>query len=116
MIVPQWLESVNKPVLVMSILVYPLIDTIRVFTIRAIKGTSPFAADRNHIHHRLIAHGLSHAKSVLTLYLYNIVVVVSVVLINPKDPTVSFFVAVSIAGSLIAIPFLIKVKDPNRLQ
>ena len=51
-VVPDWLASLNKPVLVMSILVYPLIDTIRVFTIRALKGVSPFLADRNHIHHQ----------------------------------------------------------------
>ena len=113
--VPDWLASVNKPVLVMSILVYPLIDTIRVFTIRAIKGTSPFSADRNHIHHRLISLGLNHSKTVLTLYLYNIIVVVSIVLINPKNPTVSLIVAFSIAFILMAIPFLIKVKKADNL-
>ena len=114
-VIPDWLASVNKPVLVMSILVYPLIDTIRVFTIRAIKGNSPFSADRNHIHHRLIALGLNHSQTVLTLYLYNIIVVLSIVLINPKNPTVSFIAAVSIAFALMAIPFLIKAKKTDRL-
>ena len=114
-VVPDWLASVNKPVLVMSILVYPLIDTIRVFTIRVIKGTSPFLADRNHIHHRLITLGLNHSKAVLTLYLYNIIVVLSTVLINPKSPTLSFLVAVSIAFTLMAIPFLIKAKKTDNL-
>jgi len=114
-VVPNWLASVNKPVLVMSILVYPLIDTIRVFTIRAIKGTSPFLADRNHIHHRLIALGLNHAKAVLILYLYNIIVVLAIVFINPKDPTLSLIAAVSIAFTLMAIPFLLKVKKADNL-
>jgi UDP-N-acetylmuramyl pentapeptide phosphotransferase/UDP-N-acetylglucosamine-1-phosphate transferase len=114
-VVPDWLASVNKPVLVMSILVYPLIDTIRVFTIRTFRGTSPFLADRNHIHHRLIALGLNHTKAVLTLYLYNVIVVVSLVLISPQNPTISFFVAISIASGLIAIPFLIKIKK-TKLQ
>ncbi len=114
-VVPDWLASVNKPVLVMSILVYPLIDTIRVFTIRVIKGTSPFLADRNHIHHRLITLGLNHSKAVLTLYLYNIIVVLSTVLINSKSPTLSFLVAVSIAFTLMAIPFLIKAKKTDNL-
>lgn len=114
-VVPDWLASVNKPVLVMSILVYPLIDTIRVFTIRTFRGTSPFLADRNHIHHRLIALGLNHTKAVLTLYLYNVIVVVSLVLISPQNATISFFVAISIASGLIAIPFLIKIKK-TKLQ
>jgi UDP-GlcNAc:undecaprenyl-phosphate/decaprenyl-phosphate GlcNAc-1-phosphate transferase len=114
-VVPNWLASVNKPVLVMSILVYPLIDTIRVFTIRALKGVSPFLADRSHIHHRLIALGLNHAKTVLILYLYNIIVVLSIVLISPKNPTLSLVVAVSIAFTLMAIPFLIKAKKADNL-
>ncbi len=114
-VVPDWLASLNKPVLVMSILVYPLIDTIRVFTIRALKGVSPFLADRNHIHHRLIALGLNHAKAVLILYLYNIIVVVSVVFINPKNPTMALVVAVLIAFILMAISFLIKAKKSENL-
>ena len=114
-VVPNWLASLNKPVLVMSILVYPLIDTIRVFTIRALKGVSPFLADRNHIHHRLIALGLNHAKAVLTLYLYNIIVVLSVVFINPKNPTMALVVAVLIAFILMAISFLIKAKKSENL-
>ena len=115
-VVPDWLASLNKPVLVMSILVYPLIDTIRVFTIRALKGVSPFLADRNHIHHRLIALGLNHAKAVLILYLYNIIVVVSVVFINPKNPTMALVVAVLIAFILMAISFLIKAKKSENLK
>jgi len=115
-VVPNWLASLNKPVLVMSILVYPLIDTIRVFTIRALKGVSPFLADRNHIHHRLIALGLNHAKAVLILYLYNIIVVVSVVFINPKNPTMALVVAVLIAFILMAISFLIKAKKSENLK
>ena len=34
-----------------SILVVPLLDTLRVFSIRLTKGRSPFIPDRNHIHH-----------------------------------------------------------------
>ncbi|HTM93734.1 MAG TPA: MraY family glycosyltransferase [Flavisolibacter sp.] len=43
-----------------SILVVPLLDTLRVFSIRIAKGKSPFVPDRNHIHHLLLDRGLSH--------------------------------------------------------
>ncbi|MBO9683108.1 MAG: undecaprenyl/decaprenyl-phosphate alpha-N-acetylglucosaminyl 1-phosphate transferase [Flavisolibacter sp.] len=43
-----------------SILVVPLFDTLRVFSIRIAKGKSPFVPDRNHIHHLLLDRGLSH--------------------------------------------------------
>ena len=59
-------------VLAMSLLAYPLVDTLRVFTLRASRGQSPFNPDRNHIHHRLMMLGWSHAKVSATLYLYTV--------------------------------------------
>jgi len=43
-----------------SILVVPLLDTLRVFSIRIAKGRSPFIPDRTHIHHMLLDRGLNH--------------------------------------------------------
>ncbi|MGZ8558640.1 MAG: MraY family glycosyltransferase [Chitinophagaceae bacterium] len=44
-----------------SILIVPLLDTLRVFAVRIFKGCSPFTPDRNHIHHLLMDWGLGHA-------------------------------------------------------
>lgn len=44
-----------------SILIVPLLDTLRVFAVRISKGCSPFTPDRNHIHHLLIDWGLGHS-------------------------------------------------------
>ena len=49
-----------------SILIVPLLDTLRVFSIRIYKGRSPFAPDRNHIHHLLLDRGLSHSAVTLS--------------------------------------------------
>mgnify|MGYP000039689494 CR=1 FL=1 len=59
----------------MSILVYPLIDTLRVFILRILQGNSPFKADKNHIHHKFEKMGIGHRKTALTLFFFNIVVV-----------------------------------------
>ncbi len=64
--------NVSNPVFAIAALIYPLTDTLRVFIIRAIKGQSPFSADRNHLHHRLIDCGCSHVKTVLIIYLFTI--------------------------------------------
>lgn len=48
-----------------SILIVPLLDTLRVFAIRIFKGCSPFTPDRNHIHHLLLNRGLGHAAITL---------------------------------------------------
>lgn len=52
--------SVSALPLVFSILVIPVVDTIRVFILRVNKNKSPFDADRNHLHHILLDLELSH--------------------------------------------------------
>lgn len=52
--------DMNKILFVISILAYPIIDIIRVFFLRILKGKSPFVADRNHIHHILLYKFKSH--------------------------------------------------------
>ncbi|NJK88168.1 MAG: undecaprenyl/decaprenyl-phosphate alpha-N-acetylglucosaminyl 1-phosphate transferase [Myxococcales bacterium] len=46
----------------------PLLDTTLAFVRRVLKKMSPFDADREHVHHRLLDLGLSHRNAVLTLY------------------------------------------------
>ena len=63
------------PVVTLAILVIPLFDTLRVFTIRILQGKSPMSADRNHIHHLLLSLGFSHNQTTLSLVSFNVVVV-----------------------------------------
>jgi UDP-N-acetylmuramyl pentapeptide phosphotransferase/UDP-N-acetylglucosamine-1-phosphate transferase len=63
--------------LVSAILIIPVFDTLRVFTLRIFRGKSPFTADSNHIHHRLLSLGLSHVQATLVLASVNVVFVVS---------------------------------------
>lgn len=48
-----------------SILIIPLLDTLRVFAIRIFNGRSPFTPDKNHIHHLLLNWGLGHSAVTL---------------------------------------------------
>jgi UDP-GlcNAc:undecaprenyl-phosphate GlcNAc-1-phosphate transferase len=63
------------PVVTLSILVIPLFDTLRVFTIRILQGRSPMSADRNHIHHLLLSLGFNHSQTNLTLVTFNVIAV-----------------------------------------
>ena len=47
----------------------PIFDTIMVMFIRIYNKQSPFNADRNHLHHKLLDHGYKHYHSVLIIYL-----------------------------------------------
>ncbi|QJD97564.1 undecaprenyl/decaprenyl-phosphate alpha-N-acetylglucosaminyl 1-phosphate transferase [Mucilaginibacter robiniae] len=50
-----------------AVTIVPVFDTLRIFTIRIMRNESPFKADRNHIHHRLLFVGMNHTKATLTL-------------------------------------------------
>lgn len=66
---------VSKPVFAVAALIYPLLDTLRVFIIRALKGQSPFLADRNHLHHKLIDCKYSHKKTVIIIYTFTVITI-----------------------------------------
>jgi UDP-N-acetylmuramyl pentapeptide phosphotransferase/UDP-N-acetylglucosamine-1-phosphate transferase len=65
-------KVLSVPVVTIGILIVPLFDTIRVFAIRLLNKKSPFAPDRNHIHHILLDQGYSHAQTTLLLGAFNI--------------------------------------------
>jgi UDP-N-acetylmuramyl pentapeptide phosphotransferase/UDP-N-acetylglucosamine-1-phosphate transferase len=68
-----------SPAIALGILFVPLFDTSRVFLLRMLAGKSPFAPDKNHIHHRLLALGFSQINTVLLLGLLNMIVIVFVI-------------------------------------
>jgi UDP-N-acetylmuramyl pentapeptide phosphotransferase/UDP-N-acetylglucosamine-1-phosphate transferase len=59
-----------------SILVVPLLDTLRVFSLRIAKGKSPFVPDRSHIHHLLLDRGLSHRSVTVSCVGLNVAFIV----------------------------------------
>jgi len=67
------------PAVAFGILILPLFDTLRVFTMRILKGNSPFYPDRNHIHHLLIDSGLSHMQATSALVMVNMLFIFMVV-------------------------------------
>jgi UDP-GlcNAc:undecaprenyl-phosphate GlcNAc-1-phosphate transferase len=68
----QLFFSMPKFSLIFSILAIPLYDTLRIFCLRILNNKSPFAADANHIHHRLLKIDLSHSIAVIKIIAANI--------------------------------------------
>lgn len=67
-VITQKVNPALSPVLPLLIFGLPVIDTVTVMTRRMLSGRSPFAPDKNHIHHRLLAIGFSHYETVVLLY------------------------------------------------
>ncbi len=75
--------ALQAPVAVIfGIMIVPIFDTLRVFTIRIAKGRSPFSPDRNHLHHMIIDSGMSHLQATITLALLNLSFVLMVFYLN----------------------------------
>ena len=68
-----------SPAVALGILFVPLFDTLRVFVLRMMAGQSPFAPDKNHVHHRVLAMGFSQITTVLLLGMLNGLVILFVI-------------------------------------
>lgn len=80
-----------------AILIVPLLDTLRVFSIRILKGNSPFTPDRNHVHHLLLDRGLSHAAVTFTCVSINIGFIVLAYLGKSLGPNYLLLIMLSIS-------------------
>ena len=98
-----WMH-VSKPVYAISALAYPLLDTFRAFVIRAFRGQSPFVADRNHIHHKLLDCKYSHKKTVIIIYSFSLVTIgASLLTYFFTTPTYSLLTVIFTGSIFLAI-------------
>jgi UDP-GlcNAc:undecaprenyl-phosphate/decaprenyl-phosphate GlcNAc-1-phosphate transferase len=49
------------------IIIVPLVDTLRIIVLRLLRGQSPFAPDKSHIHHSMMRLGMTHSEATLIL-------------------------------------------------
>ena len=114
----EWIKQLNKPVLTMSIMAYPLMDTLRVFILRVFRGISPFKADKNHIHHYFERTGIGHAKTSLIIFVFCLFVVCCQVVfqtqLNVVNPTLILILQILLASILMLVIYLIVKKTSNR--
>lgn len=104
----------NAPVFILALISYPLLDTLRVFVVRVKNGHSPFRADRNHIHHRLLDLGLSHKFATLILVFYTIIVTTIAYALRDMSINAAFAIMLPVCILFVAIPFIIPRKTSLR--
>jgi len=111
----------SAPAVSFGILIYPLVDTIRVFIIRMLQFKSPFTADKNHLHHRLLTLGFSHKRATYTIISINILFIIPLFALQHIGiiPLMGFIIITS--GVLFMTPaffiyrrHLIKKNDPHQ--
>ncbi|MFC7220555.1 MraY family glycosyltransferase [Streptomyces polyrhachis] len=93
-------------VLPLTILMVPIADLVLAVVRRTWKGQSPFAADRGHLHHRLLEMGHSYMRAVLLMYFGAALVAFGMVAFSVQFDQVwilSVVVGLSAAGMLVLL-------------
>ena len=79
----------------------PIMDTFWIVIRRVASGRSPFAADRNHIHHRLLDLGLSHRGTVLLIYVVCVLLAVLSLVLSGRNQMYAFLGLVVLFGLVL---------------
>jgi len=95
----------NAPLIAIAILIVPLFDTARVFTIRIVNNRGPFSPDRNHIHHVLIDFwGLSHKQASFIIGCFNLLFVLLFIILG--STTKNIWMVMILVGSVVILGYI----------
>ncbi|MBK6282659.1 MAG: hypothetical protein IPF54_08320 [Draconibacterium sp.] len=102
------------PAVSFAVIIVPLIDTLRVMIIRIRNKKSPFEADNNHIHHRLLLLAPSHLTVTMVIVAANIFIIAFAYFINRLvlNINIQFFLIFLVGIISSQIPALI-IKAKN---
>lgn len=106
-----------SPAVSFAIVIVPLIDTLRVMVIRIAERKSPFTADNNHIHHKLLSLESSHLKVTLIIVAANVVIVAFALLLNNFSINVNIqFILVFLLGIMFSLipSIILKIKATTK--
>jgi len=81
----------------------PIFDTTHAFLRRLLSGSHPFRADTKHLHHRLLALGLSHRRVVLFLYYISIYLGVMAYILSRTSAQITLLVVILLFGGLFLL-------------
>lgn len=104
---PESLFFNSAPVMVLSIVFFPLLDTFRIFVFRLlILKKSPFSADKNHLHHRFLDLGFSHIQTTIYIVILNIVLITFSYLIKHIEIHLQFVLLILVGVILYSSLFI----------
>ncbi len=104
----------SAPVVAVAILILPIVDTLNVIIIRLAQKKSPFDADKNHIHHKLLKLNLTHRRSSFYIIVYYLFVVAVAYYFRHININLLLIVVVMLGFSGAYIPDVIYVLKNNR--
>jgi len=109
----------DAPSVSFAILIVPLIDTLRVMSLRLMQKKSPFLPDNQHIHHKAIALVGNHLTATLLIIAGNVLVVALAILLNSFTININFqFLIVFLTGLVLAMvpDFILKARNNRKIN
>ena len=85
-------------------LAIPLADLLLAVFRRLLSGRSPFAPDKEHLHHRLLGDGNSHQRTAVIMYFWTatVAIPVTVMAFEPLWVASTVFVALALVSTSIS--------------
>ena len=111
----SFLPTLLPLLLPLTLLLVPILDLVLAVVRRTRAGRSPFAPDKQHLHHRLLEIGHSHRRAVLIIYLWAGLVAFGTVLMSLYSDDPWMWVALGVMAALtIGLTFLLpKLHHPG---
>lgn len=109
----QQINTALNPLIPLFIVGLPVVDTLFVMFKRMSEGRSPFLADRNHMHHRLLGLGVAHYEAVSVIYLSQLTYLLAAFLLRYQSDLVVTLVYVSLTGLVLGGLLLLQKKRPE---
>jgi UDP-GlcNAc:undecaprenyl-phosphate GlcNAc-1-phosphate transferase len=103
----------SAPAIGFAILIVPLFDTLRVFSLRLLDKRSPFSPDTIHIHHFLLDLGLSHRTITISCVAANLVFIVMAFLLRDMGTTI--VIAILLAAALVSTIIVYYSRPKNKV-
>lgn len=105
------------PAVSFAIIVVPMIDVLRVMSIRIAQKRSPFSPDNNHVHHRLLGLFPSHFKVTCIIVAANMLIIAFALMLNhfALNVNLQFLIIFTVGVILSTVPsILLKRKASKR--
>lgn len=95
-------------IIVLSILFLPMYDAIRVFILRASRGTSPLKADRTHLHYYILDAGFNHSQSALIILASTIFLIISGYFLQDVDVPLAIICLTTLASAILLGVYIVR--------
>ncbi|MFI1567611.1 MraY family glycosyltransferase [Streptomyces sp. NPDC020490] len=97
----------------LTIIAVPTADLVLAIVRRTWRGQSPFAADRGHLHHRLLEIGHSHSRAVLIMYFWSALIAFGALAYSVNSASMWIVLSVVILSALGLVLLLLPRFTPR---